>query len=449
MKGAPSCDGEGCSATALGSFAVSGRRFLVVLVVIGLAAFAGRAAYVVAVTRHTPGPAPLGVTATHVRTSFDELGYQVRAVRLAGGEGFIRPFFGPPDENATHPPLTTVALASVALVSGDSEVAMRLAVAAAGAVVVLLIGLVARAVAGARAGLLAAAIAAVYPNLWVNDGLMMSETWATLGTAATVLLAYRLLRGPGLGIAAATGAAAAAAMLSRSELALLVPVLVVPAALLAGGSWSTRLRLGAVAVGAAVLVAAPWVAYNLSRFDRPVLLSHGDGDVLAGANCDTTYGGELFGFWDGRCGFLAEAHEPSVEGALRRERGLRYMGDHLGRLPVVAAARLGRVTSTYRTGQMIDLAEGEGKPAWATTTGLAMYWLLMVPAVVGGFVLRRRRVPILPLLVPVVVVLVNAALFYGLVRFRAPAEVSLVVLAAVGIEALVRREGVARAMARP
>lgn len=122
-------------------------------------ALAGRAAFVLVVTRHTPGPAPLGVTADYLRTSFDELGYEVRAARLADGEGFTRPFFGPPDENATHPPFTVVVLASVALVSGNSEVAMRLAVAMAGAAVVVLTGLIARAVASDRAGLLTAAIA--------------------------------------------------------------------------------------------------------------------------------------------------------------------------------------------------------------------------------------------------------------------------------------------------
>ena len=45
-------------------------------------------------------------------------------------------------------------------------------------------------------------------------------------------------------------------------------------------------------------------------------------------------------------------------------------------------------------------------------------------------VLRRRRIRQWFLLVPVGVVTAVAALFYGTVRFRAPAEVALVVLAA-------------------
>ena len=48
--------------------------------------------------------------------------------------------------------------------------------------------------------------------------------------------------------------------------------------------------------------------------------------------------------------------------------------------------------------------------------------------------LRRRRVPITPLVSQFVIVTVTAAAIYGITRFRAPAEVSLVVLAAVAVD---------------
>ena len=64
----------------------------------------------------------------------------------------------------------------------------------------------------------------------------------------------------------------------------------------------------------------------------------------------------------------------------------------------------------------------------------------MVPFAVGGaVVLRRRRVPITPLVAQFVMVTVTAVAIYGLVRFRVPAEVALVVLTAVGVDAVVRR----------
>jgi hypothetical protein len=68
-----------------------------------------------------------------------------------------------------------------------------------------------------------------------------------------------------------------------------------------------------------------------------------------------------------------------------------------------------------------------------------MLWPLLGLGAVGTVVLRRRRVPLLPLLAPLAVVTVAAAVFYGRLRFRCAAEVPIVVLAAVGVDQLVGR----------
>jgi hypothetical protein len=60
-------------------------------------------------------------------------------------------------------------------------------------------------------------------------------------------------------------------------------------------------------------------------------------------------------------------------------------------------------------------------------------------AVYGIVVMRRRRSVLWPLLVPVVIVTIASAVTYGQTRFRVPAEPSLVVLAAVGLAALLSR----------
>jgi hypothetical protein len=56
----------------------------------------------------------------------------------------------------------------------------RLTMAVLGAGVVVLIRLVGRSVGGDRVGLLKRWPGAVYPNLWINDGLVMAETLITL-----------------------------------------------------------------------------------------------------------------------------------------------------------------------------------------------------------------------------------------------------------------------------
>jgi hypothetical protein len=70
---------------------------------------------------------------------------------------------------------------------------------------------------------------------------------------------------------------------------------------------------------------------------------------------------------------------------------------------------------------------------------LAGYYLIAAGAVAGVVVLRRRGVPSFPLVAGVINVAVTVVLFYGSTRFRAPAEPSLVILAAVAADALVSR----------
>ena len=399
-------------------------RFAVVLVCIAAAAFLGRAAYILAVTRDQD-------------RTYDELFYESEATSFANGDGFEPTYFGVNFlGSGEHPPLTAVVLAPVAFLTDDNEIAMLMTIAFAGAGAVAVIGLLGREVAGSRAGLIAAGIAAVYPNLWINDGLLLPETPAVLATAAALLFAYRLVRAPRWRYAAALGVACALAMLSRGELVLLIPILALPAIFtIKDLAWSRRFRIAGVAVLAAAVTVAPWQAFLLYRFERPTFISYGDGGVIAGANCGATYSGFLVGFWLGLCRPQRESREPSVAAEQRRDLGRDYMRDHLDRLPVVVPARVGRLWSVYRPFQMAKFSVGEGKPRWASLAGWWTFWPLVALGAAGVVIGRRRREPVVPLLAPLLIVTLTAAVFYGLVRFRAPAEPSIIVLAAVALAA--------------
>jgi 4-amino-4-deoxy-L-arabinose transferase-like glycosyltransferase len=406
------------------------RFWRVMLIVLG-AALLLRVGYVLTVTQHDDN-------------FYDATFYELQARSLANGDGFedVVPFTHGP--NADHPPLTSIVLAPAALAPGDDDsdrLLMRFEMVLVGLAVVVLVGLLGRAVAGERAGLLAAAIAAVYPNLWMNDGLLMSETLAALATTAVLLLAYRVVRERSIGMSLALGAVCGLAALVRAELALLVVLVAVPAIWVstredAADRWK---GIGA-ALGAAAVVVAPWVGFNLARFEEPTFLSTGDGPVLIGANCDDTYGGDNVGLWLISC-FPEESPPGDQSEVSRRLRddAWQYIQDHPADLPVVAAARLGRLVALYDPVGTVEYSEGEGRPAWASWLGLATFLVLVALAVVGGRALRRRSVRIWPLLAPVWLVLVSAVIFYGLPRFRVPLEPTVVVLGAVGIAALLAR----------
>jgi 4-amino-4-deoxy-L-arabinose transferase-like glycosyltransferase len=358
---------------------------------------------------------------------------------IADGEGFIRPFVyafkgGQTLPTAEHPPFYSVVLAGLAELGGRSPDAQRLAGAAFGAGTIVAVGLIGRRLAGARAGLIAAGLAAVYPVLIAADGALMSESLLGLLAGLSLLAALRLVERPTTGRALALGVALGLAALTRSEGLLLRPLLLVPVLRRPRG-----VRAAVVTVVACVVVLTPWTVRNWIVFDQPVLISTNSGSAVGGANCHSTYYGDKLGGWDPACLPDNPGEEAEHMASLRR-RGIEYARDHGERLPVVLGVRLARVWNVYDVLQV-----PEGRSIRVHKLGVAMFFVLVPLAVAGALVLRRRGVSLWIPLVPFAVVSLTALAAYGNQRFREVAELSLVVLAAVALDAFLRRrESVAR-----
>ena len=289
-----------------------------------------------------------------------------------------------------------------------------------------------RATPGRRARRsIGAALAAVYPILITADGALMSESLYGLLVAGALLLTLRLLDRPGPApwwLAAAVGAVSGLAALTRGEALLLVPLLLVPVVRRPGG-----LRTAAVTCLAAVVVLAPWTIRNLVTFDHVVLISTDAGAVVGGANCASTYDGPNIGGWDITCDPPYPGNE-AQQTTKQLHKGLTYANDHLRRVPIVVGARLARQFSLRLPWQ----TNSGRDPGWQNA-GTVMYYVLAPLGIAGFFVLRRRRVPTWTIAVPIMLAVVMAAVIYGFLRFRHPADIALVVLAGVAIDALVRR----------
>ena len=341
-----------------------------------------------------------------------------------------------------HPPLYTVFLAVPAKLGLSTPQEQRIFTALLGTGTVVLIGLLGRKLAGERAGLIAALIAAVYPALWVNDAMLGLETLYGFLVILALLALYRLWQSPTMGNAVLFALCLSLATLARSEGAMLFVLFALPTLLLLPRvATRERLKLFGVVAAVALVIVGPWAVRNFTTFEKPSLLGNGFGWVLLYGSCDAAFSGPHLGYWDDSCALkdYPPDTEESVLDQMARTKALDYLGDHKSRLPVVVAARVGRIWDVYRPFQNVelnDVSERRGHVAsWAVLIG---YWLVMPFAIFGLVVLRRRRIPIFPYLAIAASVTITVALSFGITRYRAPVDAVLPVLAAVALDSIWR-----------
>ena len=403
-------------------FTANDRRVMRLLVGLGAAI---RIVYVL-----TKWNRPLGLN--------DSLYYSGQAYQLAHGTLFRELFVNQP--GAEHGPLTSLLMAPVSF--GDDYARwQRLVTLACGIALVWLLGKLGTRLAGPAVGICAVGVAAVAPNLWMNDGLVMSESISMLLVACVLWFALDAVEGAAVRSLVMLGVALGLAALARSELILMVPLVLVWLALCrrrhSAAVWPAVWPVSALV--AAMLL--PWVAFNLVRFDNPVLLTTNDGTTWLGSNCDATYGGEGMGGWNLTC-VLADPNyrmdeEPSVRSARQRSMAVNYVRGHLADVPSVVLARVGRTLDVHGLRNLVRQDVGEERPEWAAWAGIVSFWMMAVASVFGARRLSRRIRWLL--LLPILVVACTTVLFYGGHRIRSSAEPSLVLFTALAVAAPLTR----------
>ncbi len=436
-------------------------RFGLALAAIAVAALAIRIVY------------GLRVMGEH-RFGGDAVEFHLLAQVLVDTGSYLQPFPWLLDHQeiptAEKPPLFPAYLGVWTKLGAESYKSHLVATAFLGAGTVAAIGAIGRRVGGATVGLVAAAVAAVYPSLILLDASLRSESLYVLLIALSVLAAYRVAERPTWRRAAVLGVAIGLAALTRSEALFLVLLLGLPAVWL-GAPRGGRLRPALAVVAGCALLAVPWVARNWIQFDRPSAISTNEGGLLGRGQLRPRLPRRVhrhLGLLPHRGDRPEELqpralpeilgpnacypevdrgrnrNEAEISARLRR-RALDYAGDNAGRVPAVASVRLLRTWELWDPAghASVEAFFADRNPRynrWAQ----ASLWLMLLLAIAGGVLLHRRREPLRLLLsLPVLVSLV-AILSYGSTRFRAAAEVTLVVLAAVALVAAAQRLKVAR-----
>jgi hypothetical protein len=246
------------------------------------------------------------------------------------------------------------------------------------------------------------------------------------------------------------------AALTRSEALLLIVMLGLPLVAFASRSWRDRAILGLILLAGFSLVIGPWLIRNDIEVGG-LTFTTDSGTTLVGANTSTTFDPDspLYGSFDGVVQFGSAAYlykygrppghartwtELTLDNALGR-LGTQYARGHLRDLPGVILAREGRLWGVYASGSQLtfDLSsDGDGvRPV--QLAGQYLYWILMPLTIGGGIVLyRHSRRDLVVVAAPIVAAAVNAAVAFGSTRYRAIADPSDAVLAAIGIVFAVR-----------
>ena len=381
----------------------------------------------------------------------------IDVVPLAEGEVVVETPIGYIEPTAGHPPVWTVLLGTFAFLGFTTVLQQQLVSVLLGAPAIVLMGLLGRELRSDRLGLLAATGTAGYAFIWVNDGLLVAETAALCAAAGAVLVGLRFASLPDRRNAVLLGITGGLAALCRAELILYLPFVAGVVLARSPLQWRERMIRYSIVGLSALIVISPWIVRNLLAFEEPVLLSNGAGTVLVQANCDSTYYGPDLGYWQISCGQPApygpggELLDESQRDRVVRDRAFDYIRDHQGRLvDTVVPARMGRLWAVYQPIGQLRLDTLVDRRSFAVSVlGLVQYYLLIPFAAAGVVLLWRRRGTLLVVTAWIPVVTLTGITAFGNTRYRTAAEVSLILLAAVTIDAIISRRLSARATQSP
>ena len=343
-----------------------------------------------------------------------------------------------------------------------SWVVVGLAQIALAVVTALLVLAIGRHLASLRIGVVAALVTTLHPYLVWHDVHVNREIVDGVLLAALALLVLLAHDRRSTWLAVAAGAVAGLAILSNARL-LLLPLAVAPFA-----AWRVRPGRRAVAAGLLVLVAsaavvAPWVARNRSVIGCATITT--DTRALWKANNPATYdvlarGGwiddvpELPGVppWPEKAAAIsveaAKAVDECAQASFYRDEVLDFWREQPAEKARLAVQAVGMLWSPFLSVDADDPGQRGAADLAQRTIEPAFVLVLYALALWGAFLAPRRFVALAAILLGYNTV--AAMVFAGTVRYRAPWDFLLALLAAFALErawdvARGRRRGAASA----
>lgn len=382
----------------------------------------------------------------------DPADYQRHAVSIAAGHGFPpTQIAAPGTPSAFRPPTYPYLLGGVYALIGNHPQAGRLLGAVLGVLTVFLIAYLGQLVWDRRVGLVAAALAAVFPPLVMLNATLLSESlFLPLALGFAISLVFCSRRPASIRWAVIAGVLCALATLTRivADLWLLVALAVV----MKGAAGRVRWWRAGAALGAFVVVIAPWTIRNIDAFHAFVPLSTEGGYTMAGQYNDLAgQSGPFQAVWQDPRG------APSIKRALvpvlrrtprideaqldstLRQAAFDYLGDHPSHLftatwlDTLRLIDIGR-SHTFVSGisyRELNVPHGlRGPMSWSAQLMVALALLALLARALGR--LRYRLGPPWVWALPILVFALTVPIS-GNPRKRIPLDPFLLLLAALAL----------------
>jgi len=304
----------------------------------------------------------------------------------------------------------------------------------------------------ARAGLVAASIAAVYPGAIAIGALVLSEAAFCPLMLLQLILWTAAWRAPSArraaGLSCSAGLVAGAATLVRPSWLLFVPFAIV-VGLAAGKQRARHLGVGAMVMAGLVTAMIPWWVRNarLTGHFVPTTLQVG-ASLYDGLNANATGASNMTWSDQATAQFVASerARSAGPEEArcaldYRLDRHLRaeslsWARAHPGRVTQLAAIKFVRVWNFWPNEAAFS--------AWPIRLAVFLTYVpVMILAVIGAWATIHRGWPYVLCWLPAVYFTALHVVFVSSIRYRQPAMLALMVLAAGAIQRTIggKREG--------
>jgi 4-amino-4-deoxy-L-arabinose transferase-like glycosyltransferase len=356
-------------------------------------------------------------------------------------------------------PLWPFTIAGISIVFGPNDYFARLFLSLIGSGTCVLVYLFARDLFGWRIGVLAGVFAAIYPELYIYDGWLYTESLYTFLLFAICYDLYRLLRTPERNwrLWITCGILLGLLSLTRPNGIIVIGLFIVWAIIMAWQkllSWRVTARGMLATTLIALVLIAPWTVRNYLVSHTFIPVAIGDGTVLLGAYNDAVLTTPVNkGTWINPLKSRPDVTKPFplyictppcevAREAAYKDAAVQWIRNHTSIMPHLL--KLHFINMWQPDTHEADLPTDRFPNQKSSQLVLGMMKTFPIPifilAALGFAVTLWRWRELLFIYFIILMTIAECIIYYGIPRFRAPIEPILILLAAGSIWWLTHKE---------